>query len=56
MWKRYQAGHEIETDELGLEAQQAMNAFHLQESEGTWQDQERQADFERIAYCGWEEF
>jgi hypothetical protein len=43
-------------DELGPEAEQAMNAFHrMQASEPTWQERERRADFERFAYCGWEE-
>lgn len=44
-------------DELGTEAQQAMNAFQRRQAgEGTWQERERQADQERLAYCGYEEF
>jgi hypothetical protein len=47
----------VDPDGMSPEGQQAWNAFQQEQAlEPTWEERERQADQERLAYCGWEEF
>jgi len=44
-------------DGLDKQGQQAWRAFERDQAlELSYEERERQADFERLAYCGWEEF